>query len=122
MTNTEFTKMVRVENERTFETCERKLNKYKEKMNGNTFINDHNGKMESCDAIVMLVDGYVCPYFKNTTFSLNRLYIDRDENVHLSTSSVGGKIHGSADIYKSIMEYNASVHLPRYSIYGYIEV
>ena len=81
--------------------------------NSHTFVNDHNGQEEKLEGVVMLDNNYICPIFMYNICCLNKLYVGKDEKIHLSTSSVAslfGRCESQTDgskesFMKSAIEY-----------------
>ena len=75
-------------------------------------INDHNngrnGKTK-LDGIGILADGQIVGLFDTTAYSLNKVYIGRDHEVHLSTYSVGGTVMRNGTMEESINAFNQSL-------------
>jgi hypothetical protein len=72
------------------------------------FMNGHNQKIETCDGLVMLASGEVCPIFYNSICCLNPLSTERhDDCACLSTFSVAGNVVPDAtSITKTVERYN----------------
>ena len=71
------------------------------------FLNLHNGKEDTCDGIVLLASGHVCPIYRNSVCSLNPFNLSKNKTVVLSTFSVAGPITPNyTSIEKTVNEYN----------------
>ena len=75
------------------------------------FINNHNGKEDVADGLVLTAKGDVCPTFhkRSPYWSLNYLYIEKGGEVHLSTSSVAGVMKANSSLKAAVDEYNSSM-------------
>lgn len=56
-----------------------------------TFVNDHNGLEEELQAVVILDNNHICAVGINNIWCLNKLYVGKDERIHLSTVTVAGR-------------------------------
>lgn len=105
-------------------------------MPNGAFLNGHTDEMDSCDAIVMLLDGTVCPVSKGTTQTLNPLKIitTKDESqtqmAYLLTNASGANNYlGIYDMQEGVEYYNSNTlksaeiipSFGRYVIIGYHE-
>lgn len=76
-----------------------------------SYIDDHVSYKvveEKFDGYVLLDNGKVCPIFMNNTCSLNPLYVDAENKLHVSTWSTGNIIstRGFADLGQAVHNYN----------------
>jgi hypothetical protein len=74
------------------------------------FIDNHDGKEKRLDGYVVLKRGNVCPIYVGSSFCLNYLYLDDEDNkIHLSQMSVAGNVYARGKgIFAAIDEYNSS--------------
>lgn len=98
---------------------EHKLNYYASKMPAGKFINIHNDKTEYCPGIAVLASGEVVALFKELC-CLNSIYTDRNDKVHLRTSSVGGNFHWVYPNWKvAVDNCNNSLSYGKFAIIAY---
>lgn len=94
--------------EKMEEVKKNELKRFAKSMPNGEFLNHHNGEIDSCEIIVMLNSGDICPLYNNC--SLNPLKKDKDGNVCLSTFSCGGNFKkDSSDWEEAIKIHNESI-------------
>lgn len=107
----------------------RKLQRFADMMPNGQYLDLHCGNYDNCAAIVIRMDGEICPVFKNTQCCMNPLLIEckkkdssadlsepAEKEAHLSTFSLSGRnfipnhSNGSENWLKaSIDSYNKQV-------------
>jgi hypothetical protein len=70
-----------------------------------TFTDTHWMGQETLHGYALTANGFVCPIFNNTHFSLNDLYV-LDNELVLSRGSVAGVVNGRLGIKEGIEFYN----------------
>jgi hypothetical protein len=86
-----------------------------------TYINDHKSSdnEEKFEGFVVLRNGHVCLIFKSSYFCLNRMYVDKEGKLHLSTGSVAGNvITAGTTVEKAIEKYNSDLIESMKNLYG----
>jgi hypothetical protein len=86
-----------------------------------TYINDHrsNDNEEKFEGFVVLRNGHVCLIFKSSYFCLNRMYVDKEGKLHVSTGSVAGNvITAGTTVEKAIEKYNSDLIESMKNLYG----
>lgn len=76
--------------------------------NNYTIIDDHTGEIIIPFGVALLSNDEVVALLNHKCYSLNKLYIGKDDNVHLSKMSVGG-IMVNNDIDRYNAEYDNKI-------------
>lgn len=83
------------------------LMKFTNSMPSGHYLDGHNNSIEKCDAIILLMDGSVCPVYRNHSCCLNPLRYRSSDTPYLSTFSISTPyFYFHQEIDRCIHEYN----------------